>query len=113
MCHPLVNLISLSFCVVGSDQLTIDNLSEVYNAVYETRMMWREIGIQLNVAIGTLDAIAEDEKKADGCLQKMLQKWLENGKDRSWKVLAEALRNKTVGHTVLADKLPKYRCTTK
>ena len=52
----------------------------------------------LHVDIATLNAIGDDANGMDRHLYKVLQEWLQNGKDETWKTLSEALRNRTVAH---------------
>ena len=73
----------------------------------DTRVKWYEIGLMLCVDLATLDAISDDINGMDRCLRKMLQQWLQTGRDKTWKVLEEALQNKIVGRPDIADKLPK------
>ena len=47
----------------------------------------------LHVDIATLNAIGDDANGMDRHLYKVLQEWLQNGKDETWKTLSEALRN--------------------
>ena len=78
--------------------MAVGDLSNVYNAVYDARVKWYEIGMVLSVDIVTLDSISVSVTGADKRLRKMLQEWLQNGKDKTWKALSEALRNRTVAH---------------
>lgn len=85
--------------------MAISDLPSVYDAVYDARVKWYEIGMVLKVDIATLDTISNDAKGTDNCLRKMLQEWLQTGKDKTWKALADALRNRTVARPDIADKL--------
>ena len=51
----------IAFCCVGSGTLAIGyiGLSNVYNAVYDARVKWYEIGMVLSVDIATLDSISD------------------------------------------------------
>jgi len=55
---------------------------------------WYDIGIELGLELGVLDAIEEDyPRKSDRCLQKTLDKWLKLIPDATWKTLEVALTN--------------------
>ena len=58
----------------------------------------------LHVDIATLNAIGDDANGMDRHLYKVLQEWLQNGKDETWKTLSEALRNRTVAHPNAGEK---------
>ena len=50
----------------------------------------------LHVDIATLNAIGDDANGMDRHLYKVLQEWLQTGKDETWKTLSEAHRHRTV-----------------
>ena len=82
----------------STEQLSIGNLRDVLNRVYDARSKWCEIGVQLCINAGTLDAIKEDHQGDCGkCLETLLCTWL-RGSDPSpsWKALADALKSPPV-----------------
>ncbi len=93
-------------CCLASSSLIVDNLPAVYDAVYPARTKWYQIGMGLKVAIGTLDAIKEDETSTDKRLLTTLQVWLQSGTDCSWAALKKALESPIVGRKDIASKLP-------
>ena len=78
----------------STEQLSIGNLRDVLNHVYDARSKWREIGVQLRINAGTLEAIKKDHQgDCYECLEKLLRVWLRgNDPSPSWKALADALK---------------------
>ena len=65
------------------------------------RAKWRQIGIELDVTSGTLNAI---EKITSEQLERLLIDWINTGK-ATWRELVTALYSVPVGETQLARKL--------
>ena len=78
----------------------------MYDAVYPARVRWYQIGMGLEVDIGTLDAIEADETSANKRLLKTLQEWLQNGTDCSWAALKKVMESSIVGRKDIASTLP-------
>ncbi len=78
----------------------------MYDAVYPARVRWYQIGMGLEVDIGTLDAIEADETSANKRLLKTLQEWLQNGTDCSWAALKKVMEISIVGRKDIASTLP-------
>lgn len=77
------------------------NLKDVVNSVYPARSRYYNIGLNLGIDIGTLEAIKHDERdQSDPCLIKLLQYWFRNSPP-SWKALSDALRAPNVGVDVI------------
>ena len=89
-------------------ELTIDNLGDVLEVVWEARGKWYNIGLKLDISVGTLDSISKaNNQDPDDCLTAMIKDWLRNGKLKpSWAKLTEALKSPMVGYAQLAEKLP-------
>ena len=80
--------------------------------LYCVRAKWKNIGIQLEVDIGTLNAI---EKRCrgdpDDCLPEMLDYWLKQvTPPPSWSSLAEALESEPIGEDHLAEHIREKYC---
>ena len=89
--------------------LSIDSLSDVVKAVWEARVEWYDIGVELRVSPDTLDTIQKDHRDTKPCFREMLKVWLRRTEPRpSWAELAKALRSPTVGYEDLADRLPSH-----
>ena len=65
--------------------------------LHEAKDRWLYIGMNLKVSVSSLNGIEHDQHNISDRYRKMLQEWLQNGDDRSWKALAEALGRKSVG----------------
>ena len=80
---------------IGQELLTLDNLSKVLNvdAVWERRSKWYNIGLNLCITPGTLDAIGCNcHHQCEDCLREVLKEWLKREEPRpTWDALQEAL----------------------
>ena len=88
----------------------MDDLASVLRAVWEGRAKWYNIGLELGLTAGTLDAIKlANQDDPDRCIRETLKNWL--GRDDlhpSWSSLARALRSPPVGLGQLAEELLNY-----
>ena len=79
----------------------------VQNAVWEGRAQWYDIGLQLGLTAGDLDAISENHPRNAGrCFTETLKEWLRTCEHPSWSSLARCLRAPPVGLGELADQIP-------
>ena len=70
------------------------SLGPAYKLLFPLGAEWKNIGIFLDIAIGTLDKIEHDYKKANSCLREMLCVWLKKvNPPPSWQGLADAVDN--------------------
>ena len=93
--------------VFFAGKLTIGDLGNVLEAVWEARVNWFNIGLKLGISVGTLDSIEATGQNPDKCLTAMIKDWLKNGKPKpSWAQLAKALKSPMVGYAQLAEQLP-------
>ena len=85
----------------------MDNLALVQRALWEGRAKWYNIGLELGLTVGTLDAIQEtNHHHTDHCFRDTLKEWLSRGDlHPSWSSLATALRAQPVGLGHLAEQL--------
>ena len=91
----------------GSGCLSIDDLCDVLELVWEARAMWYNIGLKLGTSPGTLDAINTANRNPDDCLRVLIKDWLNNGKPNpTWAAVAKALRSPMVGYGHLAEQIP-------
>lgn len=88
--------------------LTVDDLADIQRAVWEGRAKWYNIGLELGLTAGTLDAILQTNKHVvDDCFRAMLKEWLSKSDPfPTWSSLAKALRTQPVGLEQLAEQLP-------
>lgn len=98
----------LLFPVFVADYLNPNDLRKVYEAVFDMRAKWKQLGLQLNILPGSLDAIDQKCKgNPDDCLYEVLKDWLSKEEAANWEQLVTALRQESVGETRLAYKIEK------
>ena len=87
-------------CTVESDAdiLSIDNIKEVLDEMWDYRARWKSIGIELRVDTGTLDAIEKDHRMVNDCLQEMIKHWLRNSPRPTKEIIRVALQSKRVSN---------------
>ena len=93
-----------------SGQLTISDLPQVFRAVFDARTKWYDIGLELKIDVGSLDAIEEDNPRdVQDCLRALLKKWLRRAQPNykpTWGALMEALESPLVDEGQLISKFP-------
>ena len=87
--------------------LTVDDLASVRRAVWDGRAKWYDIGLELGLTAGTLDAIQQtNQNNADICFRATLKEWLSRADlHPSWSSLASSLRAPPVGLGHLAERI--------
>ena len=73
--------------------------------MWEARVEWYAIGLDLNISPDDLDTIQKDHRDTKSCYMEMLKVWLRTKPHPTWAKLAEALKSPLVGYEDLADKL--------
>ena len=98
----------------AGQQLTVDDLHTVIEELYNARAKWYNIGVQLRVGVGTLDAIRSQYSDPSDCLRETLTTWLKScSTPTTWSKVAEALNSSTVGEGSMATSLKqKYYPST-
>ena len=85
-------------------ELNIKDLRKVQRATWEARAKWYNIGLELDVDPGSLDAIEGSNKNIEDCFRAMLTAWLKMSQPKpTGAALAEALQSPTVGYGHLAE----------
>ena len=88
------------------DPLVAQDLKKIRSKCWEARKRWMDIGIELNLAKGDLDAIQDRHREnVDKCFTEMLDLWLLTDPRPILTDLIAALKEKTVGFQQLAEKL--------
>ena len=89
--------------------LTTENFRDVINAVWQARLKWYWIGIQLGLQLVQLQVIEHDNPRStDDCMKAMIQAWLKQ-EGATWKELISALKHETVEyHDVASSITAKY-----
>ena len=87
--------------------LTVDDLASVRRAVWDGRAKWYDIGLELGLTAGTLDAIQQtNHDHTDHSFRATLKEWLSRADlQPSWSSLAAVLRAPPVGLGHLAEQL--------
>ena len=80
------------------------NLKEVRDFLYDVRLNWYNLGLEVGVEVEDLDEIKATSKEPGDCLREMLIKRLKFGDPLSWKTIGEALRAKAIDEHKLAEK---------
>ena len=94
----------INFCTV--DCLGPNDLRKVRDSVWEARVQWYDLGLELDISPDTLDAIeVANGQNPDRCFRAMLTKWLREHERPTWRALAEALRSPSVGQSNLAEEI--------
>ena len=73
---------------------------------------WNNLGLQLGVSIGRLNAIQKDCHTTSDCLRETLTIWLKTFSSPSWSAIVDALKSRTVGEVNLAVELEQKYCLT-
>ena len=92
--HAMIN-----FCTTVA-LLTFENIREVLDLTFPYRANWRQIGIQLDIDVGTMDAIEANRKIVEDCLTDLISIWLRNTQLKPTRdALSKALQSEYVSHT--------------
>ena len=90
--------------------LSVDDLHLLMKELNDVRAKWNNIGVQLGVSVGTLDAIRETYSDPSNCLREALTAWLKSSLPNKWTNVVDALN--VVGEARLAAELEhKYYST--
>ena len=73
---------------------------------------WNNLGLQLGVSVGRLNAIKKDHHTTSDCLRETLTTWLKTFSSPSWSAMVDALKSRTVGEVNLAVELEQKYCLT-
>ena len=90
------------------------SLKSARSALFPVRAKWRNIGIELDIDIGTLDSIEKSfHFDHTECLSRMLESWLkQTDPPPSWDAIVEALESGPIGEGHLAEQIKQKYCTT-
>lgn len=67
-------------------------LPSAYKIIFSLGSEWKNVGLFLELDIGTLDKIEHDYRKANDCLREMLRTWLKQvSSTPSWQALTDAV----------------------
>ena len=103
---PDLELISLT------QELCEKNLAYLLNLIHPHRAKWYNIGLQLNVPVGTLESIKIQTGDVVDHLRDVLREWLKQESKPTWKGLVNSLRSLSVGEPQLASWVEAKYCST-
>ena len=82
------------------------DLQKVQIAAWDARAKWHNIGLELDIDPGTLDAIKTNNEDVEDRFRAMLITWLKMVQPKpTLAALAEALQSRTVGFGHLAEQI--------
>lgn len=85
--------------------LSTKDLKTAIELLYSIRVKWYDIGLQLEVDVGTLESIKSCYADPSECLREMLKEWLKSiSPPPTWTLLASALRASPVNEELIAQK---------
>ena len=84
------------------------HLKAIKNTVWPMRAYWRNLGVELLITSGTLDAIDVDERVSGNKLGAVLEKWMYTGR-ATINDLISGLRSVSVLRGDLADEILKHK----
>ena len=97
----------------AGQQLSVSDLPVVMEELNDIRTKWYDIGLQLRISVGTLDAIKEQYDDPSHCLREALKTWLKTCPSHpTWNNIIDALRSSTVGEVRLAADLEQMYSST-
>lgn len=78
------------------------DVREVLEYIWDFRAVWKCIGRELSIDLGTLEAIERDNSKCEDCLREMIIQWIRNAKaPPTWVTLDKALQSKNIRGKIL------------
>ena len=90
----------------NADVLNVEHLTAVRSKVWDARAKWYDIGLELGIDPGTLDAIKSNNDNVEDRLREMLRKWLNKiDPPPTNSQLAKALESRSVGYCHLAEQI--------
>ena len=91
----------------------MSDLSCVREELLDVSHKWFDIGLMLNLSVGTLACVREQYSGPSTALREMLFHWLKKvDPPPTWQGLAGALESRTVGEPRLAEQLKTKYCKT-
>ena len=97
----------------AGQQLGVNDLHVVMEELNNIRAKWYDIGLQLRVSVGTLDATKKDCNSTSDCLRETVTTWLKTcPSPPTWNSIVDALRSSIVGEVRLAADLEQKYCST-
>ena len=98
----------LNIVILLDHILMPSDLSKILSTVWEARSRWYNLGLELKLPPGTLEAIKLENPHVSGdCLRAILYEWLKNlDPPPTWQSLSKALQSPTVEMGELVKEFP-------
>ena len=94
-------------------KLNENDLCVLMEGLNNIRAKWNNLGLQLGVSVGALNAIKKDYNSTSDCLRETLTTWLKTCRlPPTWSDVVDALRSGSVGEVRLAVELEQKYCST-
>ena len=90
--------------------LNIDDLGKVWEALYDARPKAYNIGLKLEVSVGTLDSIVKQYSDPSDQLRETLKAWLEMAAQQKWQTVVDALSSRIISEPKLASDIEAEYC---
>jgi len=85
--------------------LGIANLAKVFNEIFPCRAKWYNLGLQLQVDVGTLDCFKAQYGDPGDQLREVARMWLTTSDNPTWQAMVEALKSPVIEEARLAKEL--------
>ena len=83
---------------VYTEEYSEADLPNLMERLHPVRAKWYNLGLQLEISVGDLEAIQQEHRRAEDCLREMLVKWLKRVNPLPTEtLLSAALQSNTVG----------------
>ena len=87
-------------------------LKELAEELHDVKRKWKVIGTQLEIPRPTLENIEVRYKDdLEEAFTEMMNEWLKQADEPSWRAIAEVLRSRSVGETKLAKNVELNKCS--
>ena len=103
--------ITSDYCILhatvaeSTSKLNDNDLRTIQKYMWDARSKWFNIGIQLSVTIGDLEAIKKENRDCGECLTQVLLTWLRKGSPTpTWQSLITTMKAPAVGVRVTLEQ---------
>ena len=91
--------------------ISIENLGDALDMLYDARYKWFDIGLALKVNYSTLKTIEKEQlNNQDSSLREMLAYRIQSGDSLTWCDLSDCLTQPSVGKKELAERIKTLKC---
>lgn len=97
--------------VLDKKKLGLQDLSEVYSALYSAADKWYNFGLTFGIDPVQLKTIQSSESNDQARLHEMLSKWLDSSTCPTWTDICNGLRTNTVEKVSLVQIIEQKYCS--